>query len=85
MAEIKALARDGLEGHHGPMVAMGVPGPELPKWSDINILTAQLATKPLLDDHAVLTKLVIGPNAKKPLVLDLPIFISDMVRMSDLI
>ena len=77
---IHALAEHGLEkaGHHGEMGAMGVPGAELPRWDDLQILTAQLARKPLLDDHAVDTKLVIGPNARKPLELEIPLFVSDM-------
>ncbi len=77
---IHALARDGLEktGHHGPMAAMGVPRATLPKWDDIQMLTAQMATKPLLEDVPVGTELVIGPNAKKPLRLEIPIFVSDM-------
>lgn len=37
-----------------------------------------MATKPLPDDHPIDTKLVIGPRAKKPLVLDIPLFVSDM-------
>jgi CDGSH-type Zn-finger protein len=80
VARIHELATSGLEGlgHHGEMVAMGVPGPTLPKWSDIQILAAQFARKPLLDEAAVKTELVIGPNAKKPLVMDIPIFVSDM-------
>ena len=77
---IHALAADGLSktGHHGQMDAMGVPRPTLPQWDDIQILTAQLATKPLFDDDAVGTDLVIGPNAKKPLKLAIPLFVSDM-------
>lgn len=77
---IHALARDGLEktGHHGPLGAMGAPRPTLPQWDDIQILTAQLATKPLLEDTPVGTELVVGPNAKKPLTLEIPIFVSDM-------
>ena len=77
---IHALARDGLEktGHHGPVAAMGVPRPTLPRWDDIQLLTAQLAAKPLLEDVEVGTELVIGPNAKKPLQLDIPLFVSDM-------
>jgi methylamine---glutamate N-methyltransferase subunit C len=78
--EIHELARDGLTkiGHHGPMGAMGVPRNELPTWDDIQILTAQFANKPLMDDAAVGTELVIGPKARKPLVLDIPLFVSDM-------
>ena len=80
VALIHALARDGLEktGHHGPLAAMGVPRPSLPQWDDIQLLTAQLATKPLLEDIEVGTELVVGPNAKKPLRLEIPIFVSDM-------
>jgi len=78
-AYIRDLAKDGLKnGEHGPMDAMGVPGHELPLWDDIQFVTAQLAKVPQLDDTPVNTKLVIGPNAKKPLVLDIPLFVSDM-------
>jgi len=31
-----------------------------------------------MEDHTVSTELVIGPEAKKPLVLKVPLFISDM-------
>jgi glutamate synthase domain-containing protein 2/nitrite reductase/ring-hydroxylating ferredoxin subunit len=77
---IQELARSGLSkvGHHGPVSAMGVPHDQLPSWDHIQILTAQLATKPLLDDAAVGTELVIGPGAKRPLRLEIPIFVSDM-------
>lgn len=77
---IQKLARSGLDevGHHGPVSAMGVPRQELPSWDDVLILTAQLARKPLLDDATVETGVVIGPNAHKPLHLDIPLFVSDM-------
>lgn len=77
---IHALATDGLTrtGHHGEMAAMGVPRPTLPTWDDIQILTAQLARKPLFDDDEVGTDLVVGPRAKKPLQLAIPLFVSDM-------
>lgn len=77
---IKELAENGLKnvGHHGFTSAMGVDRNMLPKWEDIQFLPAQMARKPLLDDADVATKVVIGPKAKKPLVLDVPIFVSDM-------
>jgi len=80
VVRIHALARDGLSktGHHGEMGAMGVPLTTLPRWDDIQFLTAQFATKPLLDDTAVGTELIIGPRAKRPLQLDIPLFVSDM-------
>ena len=80
VAFIHELARDGLSkiGHHGPMAAMGVARPELPDWDDIQIMVAQLHRKPLMEDVEVGTELVIGPEAKKPLVLSMPLFVSDM-------
>ncbi len=77
---IKELSRNGLKnwGHHGPSAAMGVDRRELPKWNDIQYLPAQLATRPLMDDEKVSTQVIIGPRAKKPLKLDIPIFVSDM-------
>lgn len=77
---IHALARDGLEkvGHHGPMTSMGVPRHELPSWDEIQVLVAQLAKKPLMEDAAVSTELVVGPRAKKPLILKIPLMVSDM-------
>lgn len=80
VAQIQELARNGLKnvGHHGAVGAMGVPRDELPKWSDIQIVTAQLHRVPLLDDEPVGTDIVIGKRAKKPLKLDIPLFVSDM-------
>jgi glutamate synthase domain-containing protein 2/CDGSH-type Zn-finger protein len=80
VARIHELARDGLSklGHHGEMGSMGVPRKDLPHWDDIQVLPAQMARKPLLDDHAVATAVTIGPRANKPLILDIPLFVSDM-------
>ena len=77
---IQHLAEHGLSkvGHHGRVDAMGVPRDELPKWEQIQLLTAQLHKVPLLDDSSVGTDVVIGPNAAKPLVLERPLFVSDM-------
>jgi glutamate synthase domain-containing protein 2 len=77
---IQHLAEYGLSkmGHHGKMAAMGVSRQELPKWEDLQILTAQLHRVPLLDDAPVKTDVVIGANAKKPLFLDSPLLVSDM-------
>jgi glutamate synthase domain-containing protein 2/nitrite reductase/ring-hydroxylating ferredoxin subunit len=77
---IREYAANGLEsvGHHGPMGAMGVSHTELPAWSDIQILTAQLARPPLLDEEPVDTGVVIGPKSAKPLHLEIPLFVSDM-------
>jgi len=79
-ALIHELAGHGLErtGHHGRVGAMGVPRAELPRWEDLQLLTAQLAKLPQLEDVQVDTSVVIGPNAAKPLQLDIPLFVSDM-------
>lgn len=80
VARIHELAKDGLSklGHHGEMGAMGVPRKNLPHWDDIQILPAQIARKPLLDDQPVETTVTIGPRAAKPLNLGIPLFVSDM-------
>ena len=77
---IRKLADDGLSkvGHHGPAAAMGVPRDNLPKWDDPQFIVGQLHKLPLLDDEAVGTGIVIGPRAKKPLRLEIPLFVSDM-------
>ena len=77
---IKELSRNGLKkfGHHGPSASMGVDRNLLPKWETIQFLPAQLAKRPLLDHEHIETSVVIGPRAKKPLKLDIPLFVSDM-------
>ncbi|MGI9382245.1 MAG: FMN-binding glutamate synthase family protein, partial [Methyloligellaceae bacterium] len=77
---IREYAENGLEktGHHGLVEAMGVPRDQLPSWDDIQFVTAQLHKVPQLDDTPVGTEVTIGPNAQKPLRLDIPLFVSDM-------
>ena len=77
---IRKLANEGLSkvGHHGPAAAMGVPRDSLPKWDDLQFVVGQLHKLPLLDDEPVGTDIVIGANAKKPLRLKIPLFVSDM-------
>lgn len=77
---IQDYARNGLSktGHHGVVAAMGVPRNELPSWDDIQFVTAQLHTPPLLDDDDVGTNVVVGPAAAQPLELAIPLFVSDM-------
>jgi glutamate synthase domain-containing protein 2/nitrite reductase/ring-hydroxylating ferredoxin subunit len=77
---IKDLSKNGLKnhGHHGPSSSMGVDRNTLPKWEQIQFLPAQLASRPLLDEDSVSTKVIIGKNAKKPLELEIPVFVSDM-------
>lgn len=80
VGDIRELATNGLSrlGHHGPLTAMGVPRHLLPAWDSIQIVTAQLATRPLLDEEGVGTDVTIGPGAVLPLRLELPLFVSDM-------
>jgi nitrite reductase/ring-hydroxylating ferredoxin subunit len=80
VAYIHELAANGLSktGMHGPVGAMGVSREELPQWDSIQFVTAQLARLPRLDAEPVGTEVCIGPNADKPLWLDMPLFVSDM-------
>lgn len=77
---IQELARNGLKktGHHGPSASMGVDRNTLPKWDDIQFLPAQLWKRPLLDHEPVESKTIIGKAAQKPLVLSMPLLVSDM-------
>ena len=73
MAEIHEMAVSGKSIH----AAMGTQMP-MPNWDDILILGAQLDPMPL-DEHApVDTTTVIGKHAKRPLVLENPVFVSHM-------
>lgn len=75
---VKALAAAPLKSHHGEVTAMGVPRADLPHWDSIQFVVSQMAEKPLMDFDKVDTTTVIGPNAKRPLVLKIPLFVSDM-------
>ncbi len=73
MAEIHEMAVTG----HYISAAMGTQLP-LPKWEDILILGAQLNPPPLNDGDSVDTRTVIGKHARKPMVLESPVYISHM-------
>jgi glutamate synthase domain-containing protein 2/rubredoxin len=57
--------------------AMGTLKPII-SWDDILIMGAQLNPAPLDDKAAVDTTTVIGKNAKKPMVIDQPVYVSHM-------
>ncbi len=73
MEEIHEMAVKGESLH----AAMGTLLP-LPRWEDILLLGAQLNPAPLDDDAPVSTRTVIGKKAKKPMVLETPVYISHM-------
>lgn len=50
----------------------------MPSWDDILILGAQLNPMPLEEHAEVSLQTVIGKKAKKPMVLDMPVYISHM-------
>ena len=77
--DIQNLAKNRLKpGAHGPTGAMGVLRSELPEWEDIQFQTAQLSPSPQFEDVEVDTQLIIGPKANKPLLFEIPLFVSDM-------
>ena len=73
MKEIHEMAVSGKSLHSSMGTQMKMPG-----WDDILILGAQLNPLPLDDGEAVDTRTVIGKHAKKPLVIENPVFISHM-------
>lgn len=73
MAEIHAMAQSG----KSIIAAMGTKMP-MPNWDDILLLGAQLNPPPL-DEHApVDTTTVIGKHAKRPMILQNPVYVSHM-------
>lgn len=50
----------------------------MPDWDDILILGAQLNPPPLEDEAPVTTMTVIGKHAKRPMILENPVYISHM-------
>lgn len=73
MAEIHEMAVTG----KSISAAMGTRMP-MPGWDDILLLGAQLNPPPLNDDDPVITTTVIGKNAKRPMILENPVYISHM-------
>ncbi|MGN0571282.1 MAG: rubrerythrin [Candidatus Fimenecus sp.] len=73
MAEIHEMAVTGKT--IGGAMSTKMP---MPNWDDILLLGAQLNPPPLDDGEAVDTVTVIGKRAKKPMVLQSPIYISHM-------
>lgn len=57
--------------------AMGTKMP-MPSWDDILLLGAQLNPPPLDEEDPVNTMTVIGKHAKKPMVLENPVYVSHM-------
>ncbi|MGB6866198.1 MAG: hypothetical protein WBE11_10945, partial [Candidatus Aminicenantaceae bacterium] len=49
-----------------------------PSWDDILIIGAQLAKLPLNKDVPVSTETTIGPMAKKPMVIETPVYVTHM-------
>lgn len=73
MEEIHQMAVTGKTISGAMGTNMNMPG-----WDDILLLGAQLNPAPLNEDEYVTTMTVIGKNAKKPMVLESPVYISHM-------
>ena len=78
---IRRLADEGLDylGHHGPVTSMGVaPRPSCPSGTTSSSSPPSSPASRSSTTSPVGTDVVIGPNADKPLRLDIPMFVSDM-------
>lgn len=73
MAQIHEMAVTGRTIGEAMCTKLPMPG-----WDDILMLGAQLNPPPLNDGDPVDTTTVIGKNAKKPMVLESPVYISHM-------
>ncbi len=73
MKEIQEMALTGKSA----IEAMGTRM-KMPNWDDVFVLGAQLNPMPLEEHADVSLKTVIGKHAEKPMVLDMPVYISHM-------
>ena len=73
MKEIQEMAVNG----KSIIEAMGTKM-SMPNWDDILIMGAQLNPMPLSEHAPVSTMTVIGKHAKRPMILDSPVYISHM-------
>lgn len=73
MEEIHEMAVTGKSIH----AAMGTRM-SMPNWDDILVLGAQLDPMPLNDNEPVITTTVIGKKAKRPMIIDSPVYVSHM-------
>ena len=73
MSDIHTMAING----KSIISAMGTKLPVV-SWNDILILGGQLNKMPLLDNEEVVLRTIIGKNAKKPMILESPVFVSHM-------
>lgn len=73
MDEIHQMAVSGKSISAAMGTQMSMPG-----FDDILLLGAQLDPMPLNDEDEVDTKVIIGKNARKPLILENPVYISHM-------
>jgi len=73
MADIHQMARTG----KSVLEPMKTKIPVI-SWDDILIKGAQLAKIPLNHETPVTTQTIIGPKAKHPLVIELPVYVSHM-------
>jgi len=73
MADIHEMARTG-----NPIIEPMRTKKPVVTWDDILIKGAQLATIPLNEDEEVNIRTVIGPKAKHPLEIEIPVYVSHM-------
>lgn len=73
MKEIHEMAVTGKSSIEAMGTRMKMPG-----WDEILVLGAQLNPMPLEEHAEVSLQTVIGKHAKKPMVLDMPVYISHM-------
>ena len=73
MAEIHDLAVNGRSIGAAMSTKMPMAG-----WDDVLLMGAQLDPAPMDDDFDAHTMIVIGKHAAKPMLLDMPVYISHM-------
>lgn len=73
------IAETSLRAHTGKLILRPIGGPrQLPAPADLTFNFAQLSRLPTPEEVPVDTEVVIGPGARRPLRVNMPILISGM-------
>ena len=76
---LRAIAEAGIRAETGKPLSRPIGSPlRLSPWEKVLLNGRQLFELPVADENSIQTQVTIGPNAKKPLKIDIPIMATGM-------
>ena len=76
---LRAIAEAGIRAETGKPLSRPIGSPlRLSPWEKLLLNGRQLFELPVADENSIQTQVTIGPNAKKPLKIDIPIMATGM-------